>query len=238
MAPPSPPGQFTAMPSIAERLVGVQRSVGRHVALLIGLRAADVVGADLHAGNDLRQRPGIAAGRHSLEHLLAHHRLLHVRLGVDGRRSALDRNRLVERADFERHVDRRRERRADAHVGALDALESAQLELMRRRPAAGDRNGSCRCHPSFASACRRSATRRRASPSRRACRHPSYPKRRRRCGRHRPVRWRDSRRADRGGNDEAEPIEDTPGDRAPSCRARAHGLLLEARRADGRRRSP
>ena len=65
------------------------------------LRAADVVGADLDAGNELGDRPRVAPGRHALEDFLAHHRLLQVRLGIDRRRLAGHRDGLVDAADVQ-----------------------------------------------------------------------------------------------------------------------------------------
>ena len=101
----------------------------RHAALLHRLRAADVIGRDLHAGDQLGERPRIAAGRDAFENFLVHHRLLHVRADVHRRRFAGDGDRLADRADFHLAVDGRDERGADAHVRTLDGAEALQLEL-------------------------------------------------------------------------------------------------------------
>ena len=91
-------------------------AVRRHAALLHRLRAADVIRRDLHAGDQLGERPRVAAGRDAFEDFLVHDGLLHVRAHVNGRRFAGHRDRLAERADFHLAVDGRDERRADAHV--------------------------------------------------------------------------------------------------------------------------
>ena len=114
-----------------EVLVVVARSVHAQRALLHGLRAADVVGVDLHAGDDLGERPRIAARRHAFENRLVHHRLLQVRLHVDRGRRARHGDRLLQGAHFELQVDGRGEAGADDDVAALDGPESLQLELQR-----------------------------------------------------------------------------------------------------------
>ena len=118
-------------------VVGV-RAVRRHAALLHRLRAAHVIRGHLHAGNQLGQRPRVAPGRHTLEDLLAHDRLLHVRPHVDGRRGAGDRNRLLEAAHFQPGIDGRHKRRIDADARLGDGLEPLQFKrhaVVARRQA-------------------------------------------------------------------------------------------------------
>src|SRR5205823_5723777 len=105
------------------------RAVRREAALLERLRAADVVRRHLHAGDDLGDRPRVAARRNAFEDFLVHHRLLQVRPRVDRGRFAGDGDRLVEVTDFELGVDRGHEGGANRDVGAIDRAEALQLEL-------------------------------------------------------------------------------------------------------------
>ena len=105
------------------------RAVRRQPALLNRLRAPDVIGRDLDAGDQLRDRPRIAPGRDAFEDVLAHDRLLEVGSRIDGRRPAGHRDRFGDRADLELRIDRRDERGADPDVLVFDRPESGQIEF-------------------------------------------------------------------------------------------------------------
>ena len=110
--------QRTVLPRVAIREVGRLRA---------HRRAADVDAVQRHRRRGGQQRPHVARVRNRRQHLLVVVGLHARRRGVDHRRLAADRDRLLQRRDVEGDVDLGIEAERDAHAVAHDVLETGEF---------------------------------------------------------------------------------------------------------------
>ena len=105
----------------------VARSMNRDAGLLERFGAAHVNLARHDARNDARDRPHIDAVGQRLENVLAEHRLLQRRRGVEQRRLARDDDALLQLPDGQRQVRARNCVGVDDDVALLDGPETLHL---------------------------------------------------------------------------------------------------------------